>query len=59
VAAWGESPHTWTLSYAAQDPSQEPAHAVISPHSPGLHFDVTHESLRLDEFLPASRRFPA
>ena len=54
-----ESPHTWTPFTVAQTPLQDHAKSVISPHSPGRHFDVTRESLRLDEFLHSTRRFPA
>ncbi len=47
VTPWGESPHTMALR------------GLNSPHVQGLHFDVTRESLRLDEFLHSTRRFPA
>ncbi len=53
-----ESPHTWPPEVARAS-LQDPAHPVISPHSPGLHFDVTRESPRLDEFVPPPRRFSA
>jgi hypothetical protein len=39
--------------------SHRPEIPVISPHSPGIRFDVTRESLRLDEFLLPTRRFSA
>jgi hypothetical protein len=59
VTPWRETTHTWTPPEVAQTLLQDPAHPVISPHSPARHFDVTRESPRLDEFLPQSRRFPA
>lgn len=40
-------------------PSQGQEIPVISPHSPDIHFDVTRESPRLDEFLLPTRRFSA
>jgi hypothetical protein len=54
-----ESTHARTPRNAAQTPLQVPVSPVIRSHSPGLHFDVTRESLRLDEFLHSTRRFPA
>jgi len=54
-----ETPHIHTPSEAAQTSRQERVNLADSPDSPALHFDVTRESLRLDEFLPAPRRFPA
>jgi len=59
VTPWRESPHTWTPPSVAQTSLRGALHPAISPHSPGCHFDVTRESLRLDEFLLSIRRFPA
>ena len=58
VTPRSESPHTWPPEVARAS-LEDPVHPVISPHSPGLHFDVTRESPRLDEFLPPPRRFSA
>ena len=54
-----EPPHTQTPREAAQASLQGPGNRADNPYSPALHFDVTRESPRLDEFLPAPRRFPA
>jgi hypothetical protein len=54
-----ETTHIHTRSEAAQASLQDPVNPADSPYSPALHFDVTRESHRLDEFLPAPWRFPA
>jgi hypothetical protein len=59
VTPRSEATHIQLPSEAAQTSLQDPVNLANSRYSPALHFDVTRESLRLDEFLPAPRRFPA
>ena len=53
------SGHAHSVTARRESPHTVPLRGLISPHSPGRHFDVTRESPRLDEFLHSTRRFPA